>query len=324
MGDQRKDGILWTDETWNPIRGCSKVSSGCANCYAEAMASRFCGPGLPYEGIAHEGRWTGVVKLVPERLEDPIRWKRPRKIFVNSMSDLFHESLDETAILAVFDVIRRCATLHGHTFQILTKRAKRMTDLMTRLRFDSAGEGRIWFADEADGPGFRLSPALKNLQMGVSTEHQDAANERVPYLLLAPVATRFISAEPLLGHITLGHLLGLGGGLHQVVVGGESDTHARPMDPRWVRDLRDECEVLGVPFMFKQWGAWAPALEARDQWGMTLPAGTASNWGSWRPDGSWAPGVLSAKDGHTGMARFPGKTAGRILDGTTHAVLADA
>src|SRR5689334_413781 len=128
MGDGT--GIEWTDATWNPIRGCSRVSEGCRNCYAERVASRFSGPGMPYEGLAKDGKWTGAVKLVQEHLEDPLRWKRPRRIFVNSMSDLFHESLKDHEIGAVFSVIE-AARNRGHVFQVLTKRPERMQAWVT-------------------------------------------------------------------------------------------------------------------------------------------------------------------------------------------------
>lgn len=125
MTDQRKDGISWTDETWGPIRGCSKVSTGCKNCYAESMAARFCGEGMPYHGLARDKHWTGDVRFIPEKLSEPLRWKRPRRIFVNSMSDLFHESLTNEQIAAIFGVMAACPR---HTFQVLTKRAKRMAE----------------------------------------------------------------------------------------------------------------------------------------------------------------------------------------------------
>lgn len=226
MSDQRDGGIAWTDETWNPIRGCSRVSPGCENCYAERMAARFCGPGQPYEGLAKDGRWTRRVRLVEERLCDPLRWKRPRRVFVNSMSDLFHEDLDLDDIARVFAVMDLAAQ---HTFQVLTKRPGRMSDYM-RARYD-------------------VCPAPDNIWLGVSVEDQQRADERIPLLTNTPAALRFISCEPLLGPVSLRRFQRKIG---WVIAGCESGPGARPMDLEWVRSLRDQCVAAGVPFFFKQ------------------------------------------------------------------------
>ena len=229
--------IEWTDATWNPLRGCSRVSEGCRHCYAEQVAARFSGPGLKFEGIAHriggEARWTGKVVLVEEKLTEPLRWRRPRRIFVNSMSDLFHEELPDDAIDRVFAIMARAP---HHTFQILTKRA-------VRLRAYMSAPGRA---------------VLPHVWLGVSVEDQAAAEERIPELLAVPAALRFLSCEPLLGPLRLESYLGRRG-IGWVISGGESGPRARPPDPAWFRSLRDQCRAARVPFFFKQWGAWTPA-----------------------------------------------------------------
>jgi protein gp37 len=245
--------IAWTDKTWNPIRGCSKVSAGCAHCYAEVMASRFGGPGLAYAGLTHRGHWNGIVRLVPDHLEDPLHWVRPQRIFVNSMSDLFHEYLDDEAILQVFDVIFRASQLRGHVFQILTKRADRMKNILSRLRVDLDHGGRVYLARGNTDHGTPLALLLPGLWVGISVEDQAAANARIPLLLETPAAVRWLSMEPLLGPVDLTQF---GAFPEWVVVAGESGQHARPMDPAWARDLRDQCQQGKVPFFFKQWGEW--------------------------------------------------------------------
>ena len=213
--------IEWTDSVWNPVRGCSRVSEGCTRCYAEAIAARFSGPGLAYEGFAKRTkggpRWTGKVQLVREALDQPLRWRKPRRIFVNSMSDLFHESLADEEIAAIFGVM---ASAPQHTFQVLTKRADRM-----RRWFDwvsatgpschplGAARGVRWFAWDRQIEGCSASwsgPAmpdwrwpLPNVWIGVSVENQAAADERIPLLLDTPAAVRFLSCEPLLGRLSI-------------------------------------------------------------------------------------------------------------------------
>jgi protein gp37 len=289
MSDDTK--IEWTDATWNPVRGCSRVSEGCRNCYAEQFASR----NLPgYEGLAKNGKWTGVVRLVPERLDQPLRWKRPRKIFVNSMSDLFHESLSNEQIAAVFGVM---AAAPQHTFQVLTKRPARMVEWFKWAGTETLDTLRECANVAMRSPRSKVATSgntwpLPNLWLGVSVENQAAADERIPLLLQTPAAVRFLSCEPLLGTVTLreewlhGRFIecpdetqdkdtdpcngcdGLGnrGGdycgavrgpkVSWVIVGGESGPGARPMHPDWARSLRDQCFAAGVPFFFKQWGEW--------------------------------------------------------------------
>lgn len=241
-----KTGIEWTESTWNPVRGCSRTSEGCRNCYAELVAARFSGPGLPYKGVARMTpsgpRWTGDLRLIERHLEDPIRWQRPRMIFVNSMSDLFHEKMPFDWIQAVFDVIFRAPR---HTYQILTKRA----DVMAKkLRFVRTPIGMKW----EDGPN-------PNVWIGVSVEDQENAEARIPRLIETPAAVRFLSVEPLLGRVDLSkwlapRLLNRGSvpGIDWVIVGCESGADARPMDMDWARAVRDQCLEAKVPFFLKQ------------------------------------------------------------------------
>lgn len=207
--------IEWTDVTWNPVRGCSRVSEGCRNCYAERMASRFSGQGKPFHGFADpsrsrmlkpRGHWTGRVELIPEKLDEPLRWRKPRRVFVNSMSDLFHEALPDEAIDRVFAVM---ALAPQHTFQILTKRPERMLAYMSgdaRLAIAEAIELRHWAPETHDDFDARdVEPLeawpLPNVWLGVSCEDQRTAEERIPLLLQTPAAVRFVSLEPLLGPI---------------------------------------------------------------------------------------------------------------------------
>ena len=245
VAKQREGGIAWTEETWNPIRGCSRVSEGCRHCYAETVANRFKGPGQPYEGlIAPGGQWNGNITVAHNLIDQPLRWKKPRRIFVNSMSDLFHENVDDYIIRRVFDVMAQCPQ---HTFQILTKRPERMQQLLS-----------MWERIGITGDHFKGKP-LPNVWLGVSVEDQTTADERIPLLLETPAAVRWISAEPLLGPIKLtwedradGMIVDKFPLLDWVVVGGESGQGARPMHPQWARDLRDQCQAAGVPFFMKQ------------------------------------------------------------------------
>jgi protein gp37 len=208
--------IEWTDATWNPVTGCTKVSPGCAHCYAETLAERFRGvPGHPYERGFD-------LTLRPERLELPLRWKRPRLIFVNSMSDLFHERVPDTFIAAVFSTMLRA---NWHRFQLLTKRPARAAALA------------------------KLLPWPDNVWVGTSVENERWL-PRVDELRQVPAAVRFISCEPLLGPLELDLR-----GIDWVIVGGESGPRARPMRPEWVIGIRDQCVKASVPFFFKQWGA---------------------------------------------------------------------
>ena len=211
-----KSSIEWTDATWNPVRGCTKVSPGCKFCYAETFAERFRGvPGHPFERGFD-------LQLVPHSLDMPRRWRRGRLVFVNSMSDLFHEGVPLEYIKRVFGVMAECPQ---HQFQILTKRAERLSDVSRELQW----------------------PA--NVWIGVSVETSDYL-WRVAHLRKIPAHIRFLSLEPLLGPLDNLPLEGL----HWVIVGGESGRHPRRIAAEWVRSIRDQCLVAGVPFFFKQWG----------------------------------------------------------------------
>ncbi len=283
MADQRNGGIAWTDQSWNPVRGCSRVSPGCQHCYAETVAARFSGPGQAYEGLAErrsngEPRWTGKVQLVEKHLTDPLRWTRPRRVFVNSMSDLFHESLSDEAIDRVFAVMVDAFLLRGHVFQVLTKRPERMLAYLSaederRARIASWVKGNH-LAAVYDPRSVRLTLwPIPGVWLGVSVEDQARADERIPLLLETPAAVRFISAEPLLGPVDLEspvavgvHALGCGDencptrrdgscrGLDWVIVGGESGPRARPCDVAWIRDLVRQCREAGTACFVKQLG----------------------------------------------------------------------
>ena len=229
-----KTGIEWTDATWNPVTGCTKVSPGCAHCYAEAITLRFKrgGPFLP-------GKTT--IRLHPDRLNQPKLWKEPRRIFVNSMSDLFHEEVAFEFIDKVFEVME---SFTRHTYQVLTKRAERM------LEYAESRRGR------------RTWPC--NIWMGVSVENQYWADKRIPLLRKVPAAVRFLSCEPLLKQVRLEL-----DGIQWVIVGGESGPKARPMDEHWARDIRDQCMVANVPFFFKQWGGRTSKSGGRELEGQT-------------------------------------------------------
>ena len=233
--------IEWTDATWNPVRGCAVVSPGCTNCYAMKQAHRFSGKGRPYAGLTKMTRggpvWTGEVRAVPELLDQPLRWKKPRRVFVNSMSDLFHQDVPVEFIQRVWAIMGGAPR---HTFQILTKRPKKMMRLCSNTL-----------------------PTYPNVWLGVSVEDQQRADERIPLLLQTPAAVRWISAEPLLGPLDLlGDLTkhyrdadGPKRGLDWVVVGGESGPGARPFDIAWARDIVRQCKAASVPCFIKQLGA---------------------------------------------------------------------
>lgn len=249
------------------------------NCYAARMAHRFSGEGGAYEGLtrmtSYGPKWTGKVRLVPEKLEEPLHWRKPRRIFVNSMSDLFHKDVPDHFIAAVFGVMAACPQ---HTFQILTKRPRRMAEW---YKIATSQQPPHWLLSEACYMlpraatfGIRLKPLgvwpLPNVHLGVSVENQASADERIPLLLQTPAAVRFISAEPLLGELRLLRFLNpcaahdplpLGGHwpsahhLHQVIVGGESGPGARPCEIEWIRSIVRQCRAAGTACFVKQLGA---------------------------------------------------------------------
>lgn len=287
-----KTGIEWTDATWNPVTGCSKVSQGCKHCYAEREWPR-----MTKLVPSYAGRDFTDVRTHADRLDQPLRWKKPRMIFVNSMSDLFHPDVPFEFLDSVFATMELAPQ---HIFQVLTKRPERMRDYMLEIR--------------------KHRSPLQNVWLGVSVEDQATADERIPLLLDTPAAVRWISAEPLLGPVRLSGLFGLitddedvridalngtfitsryqeeptplGARIDWVVVGGESGPNARPMHPQWARDLRDQCAQAGVPFLFKQWGEWGP------------------NW--------YNDDAGQKIEGSEWMDRMGKKAAGRLLDGIQH------
>ena len=223
MNMSGKSKIEWTDTTWNPVRGCLKISPGCKNCYAETFAERFRGvPGHPYEQGFD-------VRLVPERLSNPLRWTRPKTVFVNSMSDLFQDAVPDDYIVSVARIMEMA---DWHTYQVLTKRAVRMREMLTtQLRF-AARVPHIWW--------------------GVSVEDKQYGLPRIEHLRATPAQVRFLSIEPLLENLGPVDLRGM----HWAIVGGESGPGARPMEKHWVETIRDQCKNAGVPFFFKQWGGF--------------------------------------------------------------------
>jgi protein gp37 len=225
-----KSRIEWTDATWNPVRGCSKISPGCLHCYAETFAERF-------RGVSgHPFQFGFDLRLVPEKLGDPLRWSTPRMIFVNSMSDLFHENVPDEYILKVARVMKAA---NWHTYQILTKRAERMQELL---------KGKLRFAAD-----------LQHIWWGVSVENRKYGLPRIDLLRDSTAQVRFLSIEPLLEHLGPLNLQGI----NWVIVGGESGPGARPMHADWVRDIRARCQRSNVAFFFKQWGGVRKAQAGR-------------------------------------------------------------
>jgi protein gp37 len=228
---QRREGfpmsseskIEWTDATWNPVRGCTKISPGCAHCYAETFAERFRGvPGHPYEQGFD-------LRLVPGKLAEPLTFATPKSIFVNSMSDLFHKDVSDEYILAVAKVMELA---NWHTYQVLTKRSERMLEMLS---------GNLKHAS-----------ALPHVWWGVSVENKKHGLPRIDHLRQAPASIRFLSIEPLLEDLGAVNLEGIS----WVIVGGESGHGARPMEEEWVLSIRKQCRQGKVPFFFKQWGGW--------------------------------------------------------------------
>jgi protein gp37 len=222
--------IEWTDASWNPVRGCTPISPGCAHCYAKTFSERFRGvPGHPYEQGFD-------LRLVPEKLDEPLKWQRPRRVFVNSMSDLFHDGIAANYIAQVCQVMQQAS---WHTFQVLTKRSERMRDMLATTLRPFAVLPHVWW--------------------GVSVENRRHGLPRLEHLRAAPATVRWLSVEPLLedlGSISLA-------GISWVVVGGESGPGARAIHAEWVRSIRDQCRAAGVPFFFKQWGGVSKSKTGR-------------------------------------------------------------
>lgn len=270
--------IEWATDVWNPVRGCSRVSEGCRHCYAERQANRF------WPEFAANGRWTGRVELLPDKLGDPLRWRKPRaRVFVNSISDLFHEQLSNADIAAVFGVMAAC---QQHTFLVLTKRPKRMLDLFKWCRANAVHGCEKNSYPPEDWP-FAVCMALRyealvrnvnvgmgeqwplpNVWLGVSVEDQKTADERMQTFMSTPAALRFVSYEPALGPVDFEPWMfppPEEGGIDWIIAGGESGPGARPAHPDWFRRVRDDCEAASVPFFFKQWGEFVHRSALTDE-----------------------------------------------------------
>ena len=329
-----KTKIEWCDMSWNPVTGCSKVSSGCKYCYAESMSRRFwnekvivgmgenAGDNHP---VTRRRLFTDVI-FHPDKLEQPLLVKKPKKIFVNSMSDLFHEKVDFNHILEVFKIIHLCK---WHTFIILTKRPERMLDFFEWMQETIETQGLEMLAD------FQIHHGFENVWLGTSIEDQKTAQDRVPALLKTPAKVHFVSCEPLLGMIDLceirmpdnrmlGNMLSndfYNTKIDWVICGGESGMNARPMHPFWVTQIHKDCKCANVPFFFKGWGEWIPAhtddfynrkFEKIDNWGTLIVSGnfyekaTITSGHQFSPDEEYATTVFKVGK----------KAAGNRLEGT--------
>lgn len=346
MADKSK--IEWTEATWNPIRGCSRVSEGCRNCYAEGVAARWSGPGLPYEGLVDgKGRWNGVVKLVPEHLADPLRWKRGRLVFVNSMSDVFHPSVSFETIAAIFGIM---AAAPRHTFQVLTKRPERAVEWLKWsewAKLPSPGGGCMSVRGQRNVGRW----PLPNVWLGFSAENQATFDARWAHARewAARGWKTWVSLEPLLGRVDVSAALWgravpcqgcpkdvdcdcgfrtareLGEPtLGWVVVGGESGPNARPMHSEWPRLLSDQCEAADVPYLFKQWGEWCPRSPgyAIDDTKPRVRLTICGCNGSSDLPAHGVPGSLTRHDCDCRFDEWVGRVgkraAGRLLDGKLH------
>lgn len=306
--------IQWTDETWNPLAGCSVVSAGCKNCYAMRMAHRLEAMGqAKYQGLTRvvngNAVWNGRVNLDEAALNIPKRWTKPRRVFVNSMSDLFHDSVPDDFIYSVFTTMSQTPQ---HTYQVLTKRPERMCELLNQ-----------WNKPDA-------VINLPNVWLGVSVENQDAADERIPLLLMTPATVRFLSCEPLLGPVSITdqeywdwrYAYGFyPKGMFRkpidwVIVGGESGSNARPMHPDWAKGLRDQCIEAEVPFFFKQHGEWIGDSQIQRDNPMQWPMFGKAHFGGLNAQGEWHEGEYSQSMGEC-MYRIGKHGAGRLLDGRT-------
>ena len=293
--------IEWCDSVWNVVTGCTKVSAGCKNCYAETYAKRFWG----------ERNFTDV-RCHVDKLNDPLRWKKPQRIFVNSMSDLFHPNIPIEFIQRVYQVMINCPQ---HTFIILTKRAERALEIVPKVLTNLFGN--------------TLESNLPNVWLGVSVENQETADERIPILLQIPVYKKILSVEPMLDEINLASfltnvfminpdklftkeavepILGNKSPLDWIIVGGESGKDARSMNPDWVRKIRDDCKAAGVDFYFKQWGEWLHHSLCSAEIGLEL-----FNHNSKYKSLDISNGVY-----YDTYMKLGKKKAGRLLDGVEH------
>lgn len=330
MADKTK--IEWTEATWNPITGCTVHSAGCTNCYAMKLAGTRMKHHWSREGLTKQTKagpvWNGEVRFNEQWLDQPLRWAKPRMIFVCAHADLFHESVPDEWIDKIFAVMALCPQ---HTFQVLTKRSGRMLDYLNSRKGDAPLKVALGDGTLTEHPWNNQLQPPKNVWLGVSVENQAAADERIPDLLNTPAAVRWLSCEPLLGPVNLtkidpkiydaaadaltGRWKWTDGPVkHEwehvidwVVVGGESGPGARPMHQDWARFLRDQCTAAGTPFFFKQWGDWLPLAN--------------DNAGHWPTDTDGCirltPDGGRRTDGWP-MQRVGKKFAGRMLDGVQY------
>jgi len=334
--------IEWTGETWNPVTGCNKVSSGCKNCYAEKMHKRL--QGIKPEKYAHDFL-EGAFPYQPDLLL-PFKWKKPRMVFLNSMSDLFHRNIPFDFIDKVFAIM---GLTRQHTYQILTKRPERMLEYFSVENdfdlYDRWNDAAIDLLTEFnhDWHGDFNTISLPNVWLGTSVENQKTADERIPFLIQVPAAVRFLSCEPLLGSIDLQKIFNLKSDrlnseldslrginrvtdihfeettehlirrLHWIIAGGESGHGARPMHPEWVRSLRDQSQAVGVAFFFKQWGEWFPASQ---DWKLKVheyhSKAIAEDGGAWNT--AWDLETWGARN-FSNNFKLGKKRSGRLLDG---------
>src|SRR3990172_5609559 len=326
MSDRSK--IEWCDATWNVVSGCTQVSQGCKNCYAKTLHDRrhkahLAGAKLPKQYAEPFSK----VQLHPDRMEMPLHWKKPRRIFVNSMSDIFHEDVPDYFIGMVFAI---AALAPQHTFMILTKRPDRMETLLSNLGGEFWGTIKINLLRRGyplPADGYSIMP-LPNVCVGTSVSTQPDADKNIPHVLNTPAAVRFVSCEPLLGPVDLGPYIikrswfrPISGPLnptpstplqgddqlmiHWVICGGESGAGARPMHPGWARSLRDQCQAAHVPFFFKQWGEWLPVSQS-----LHLLAGEIADV----PCRTWGDGTEPISNQQHSV-RVGKHKAGRLLDG---------
>lgn len=338
--------IEWTDATWNTVGGCTRVHEGCTNCYAEIMAARFSKPGQWGEGLARivtrpdgskDHRWTGKIRFNTHALTQPLRWKRPRRIFVNSTADTFHDGVTDDQLDQIFAIMALCPQ---HTFQVLTKRPERAAQYLSAARarlmeFICDGVVDSELPVLLSCPPAMVPPPdlvasglpvidltawpLPNVWIGTSISDQASADAMIPHLLNTPAAVHFLSVEPMLGPVDIeqwmhdSHCWEFPGTcicleprevhIEWVICGGESGPGARPMHPDWARSLRDQCHAAGVSFFFKQWGEWAPCI------GKPVTH-------RWRKNGSFeAFDGGPTYPGEQGAARIGKRAAGRLMDG---------
>lgn len=319
-----KSKIEWTNRTWNPVTGCSKVSSGCQNCYAIREAHRMASNPHPkvsarYSGLTKSAtQWTGKVLLHHDRLNDPLKWQKPSMIFVNSMSDLFHEDVPFEFVEKIW--ITMWNSYFCNRFQILTKRPERMREFIEY--FNRRNVHSIYHF-------------LDNVWLGVSCENQETADERITILLTIPAAVRFVSLEPLLSKIDLRYLQpkdppteidalhgthgvlrphqGVSEKLDWVIVGGETGSKSRPMHPDWVRSIRDQCVESNVPFFFKQWGDWEISSHENGHYNCNMQT-NRSYWVDFLTGKVKKP-LSTGMENPYAMVKVNKNRAGRLLDG---------